>query len=141
MAKVVLRKFRLLSLKDKRRGAIIPRGQDLPCGLIPWRFELPAFDAAHKDQIGQHEANVTGDRRTRRQLLQKGLLGYFHSASHVLADLCGLVLPGLLGPSFSQFVVLPAQVDREKKKEQGREKDGAPEKEDLLEVLAVLSAG
>jgi hypothetical protein len=73
--------------------------------------------------------------------LQKGLLGHFHSAGHVLADLCGLLLPGLLGPSFSQFVVLPAQVDREKKKEQGREKDGAPEKEDLLEVLAVLSAG
>jgi hypothetical protein len=69
------------------------------------------------------------------------LLGSFHSAGHVPADLRGLLLPGLLGPSFSQFVVLPAHVDREKKKEQGREKNGAPEKEDLFEVLAVRPAG
>ena len=101
------------------RGAVILRGRGLPRSAIPRHFERPAFDAAHKNQLGPREADVAGDRRIRRQLLQKGLLG----------------------PSFSQFVVLPAHVDREKKKEQGREKNGAPEKEHLLEVLAVRPAG
>jgi hypothetical protein len=99
------------------------------------------LDTAPKDQIGMRQANVRDDRGIRGQFLQKGLFGFSQSVGHVAADFYGLLLPGFFRTSLCQFVVLPVHAERENKKDQGREKNRAPEEKDLLEVLSVWPAG
>jgi hypothetical protein len=71
------------------------------------------------------------------QFPKKGLFCFFQSVRHVPANLFGLPLSRLFRPPFSQFAVLPVHADREKKQDQGRQKNRTPEKKDLLEVPAV----